>query len=119
MFAKRSRWSGSGANGRCLHRVCALSYRCSAATALSSRERRTMHRESGRGLLPLIAAAAVGAGIMYLLDPDRGRRRRRLLEDRLGHAARDAGALLGNSARHLANRAVGIGAETRAALIRG
>ncbi|HEX6924234.1 MAG TPA: BON domain-containing protein [Longimicrobiaceae bacterium] len=58
----------------------------------------------------------VGAGLMYYLDPDRGRRRRALLRDRLihrAHEAEDLGEAAASSARHLRNRARGIMAETR------
>ena len=59
---------------------------------------------------------AVGAALMYLLDPDRGRRRRALLRDQFVHGAHEAEDLrdtAASSARHLRNRARGVVAETR------
>lgn len=59
---------------------------------------------------------AVGAALMYLLDPDRGRRRRALLRDQFVHGAHEADDLrdsAASSARHLRNRARGVVAETR------
>ena len=61
----------------------------------------------------------VGAGLMYLLDPDRGRRRRALLRDQFVHGANEAerlGGTTASSARHLRNRTRGLLAETRAGL---
>lgn len=43
-----------------------------------------------RGLLKFGFAAAVGAGIAYLFDPDRGRTRRAMLADQAAARARDA-----------------------------
>lgn len=61
----------------------------------------------------------MGAGLMYLLDPDRGRRRRALLRDRFVHGANEAERLGGStasSARHIRNRTRGLLAERRAGL---
>lgn len=60
-----------------------------------------------------------GAGLMYLLDPARGARRRGLIRDQLVHGAHevaDLGEGVGSRARHLRNRAQGTLAETRARL---
>lgn len=62
---------------------------------------------------------AVGAGIMYLLDPDRGRRRRALIRDQVvrgAHEVEDLGGVAAGRARDLRNRAVGAMHETRARL---
>ena len=66
--------------------------------------------------LALIMATGAGAALMYLLDPDRGARRRAMLRDRVGSTLRDAEGRLGESRRDLANRARGLLAETRARL---
>ena len=66
-------------------------------------------------MLSFLAGAAVGAGLMFLLDPDRGTRRRALARDRILSAGRHAGDDLGAKARDLRNRARGLvaGARTR------
>jgi hypothetical protein len=61
----------------------------------------------------IVLAGGVGAGaaLMYLLDPDRGRRRRARLHDQALHAAGAARATLGKRARDLSNRTRGLVAE--------
>lgn len=65
------------------------------------------------------AGMMMGAGLMYMLDPDRGRRRRARLRDRLVHGAHEAermGGSTASSARHLRNRGRGLVAGARASL---
>src|SRR2546426_1648872 len=71
-----------------------------------------------RTLGRVMLGAALGAGIMYLLDPDGGRRRRALLRDQLvsaGHKTTDA---VGATSRDVTNRARGVVAELRGRLRR-
>jgi hypothetical protein len=68
--------------------------------------------------LKLIASAGVGATFMYLLDPERGRRRRALLRDKLVSVTRKAPRAIEVSARDLANRAQGLVAEAAAKITR-
>lgn len=71
-------------------------------------------RRAARDRIPeAIAAALVGAGIMYLADPDRGARRRALVRDKGMHAARRLGAVVDKASRDLAFRARGLAAEAR------
>jgi hypothetical protein len=66
--------------------------------------------------LMLTSGAALGAGLMYMLDPDRGTRRRALARDkavRAAHKTSDAVEALGRDA---ANRAKGLAAEAVGAL---
>lgn len=67
-----------------------------------------------------VLGALMGAGVMYLLDPDRGRRRRARLRDRFvhgAHEAEDLGGAAASTARHVRNRARGMLAETRARML--
>lgn len=67
----------------------------------------------------LLFGILIGAAVMYLLDPDRGRRRRSLLRDRLVHGANELdgfGHGIASRARHLRNRARGAAIETRTRL---
>jgi nucleoside-diphosphate-sugar epimerase/osmotically-inducible protein OsmY len=62
----------------------------------------------------LIGGIGLGAALMYLLDPDRGRRRRTHLRDQAVHAAHavgDAADATARQLRHLRNRAQGVAAE--------
>jgi uncharacterized membrane protein len=54
-----------------------------------------------------IGSFILGAGAMYLLDPDRGARRRSLVRDQLVHAANKFGDGMAATARDTRNRAVG------------
>ena len=64
-------------------------------------------------LLSFLAGTAIGAGLMFLLDPDRGRGRRALARDRILSAGRHAGEDVGAKARRLRNRARGVVADAR------
>lgn len=54
------------------------------------------------------AGLGIGTGIMYLLDPNRGKRRRALLRDKFVWAARKTGEGMEVTARDLRNRTHGI-----------
>jgi hypothetical protein len=75
-----------------------------------------MPRSVRDGVLLVAGGLGVGAGIMYVLDPNGGRRRRALTRDRLTHLLNRAEDALAATTRKAANRARGIIAETRAAL---
>ena len=64
----------------------------------------------------LLTGVTVGAGLMYLFDPERGRRRRALLRDRALSLSNQTGDVLGRRARDLSNRAQGVAAEASRAL---
>jgi hypothetical protein len=55
----------------------------------------------------LLGGAGVGASLMYLLDPDRGRRRRAITRDKAKSVVRHGGDALSRAARDLENRARG------------
>jgi osmotically-inducible protein OsmY len=61
-----------------------------------------------------LAGVGVGATLMYMLDPDRGGRRRALVRDQLVGASNKAGMYAGKFSRDISNRAQGLVAETRA-----
>jgi hypothetical protein len=60
----------------------------------------------------LLGAIGVGAGLMYVLDPERGGRRRGLFRDKAVSAINKTGDALGTTSRDIANRAAGLWAET-------
>ena len=67
----------------------------------------------------MVGAASVGAGLMYFLDPARGRRRRAIVRQKATSAAiqmTDAVVSLGGLSRDMRNRAYGMMAETRSRL---
>jgi uncharacterized membrane protein len=67
-----------------------------------------------KGQGKLIAGVVAGAGAMYLLDPDRGARRRSLLRDQGIHVGHKLGDGLSATARDARNRTLGAAAELRA-----
>jgi len=60
-----------------------------------------------------VAGATLGAGFMYVLDPERGRRRRALGRDKIVRLVRKGNDAIGARARDAGNRAAGFVAETR------
>lgn len=60
--------------------------------------------------ISMLFGISLGAAIMYLLDPDRGRRRRSLIRDQVvhtAHGAEDFSSGMASRARHIRNRATG------------
>ncbi len=83
------------------------------------KEERQGKDNKGRGFstgLLLIGGAGVGAALMYLLDPEQGRRRRALVRDQIVKAKNKTADAVGKTSRDLRNRAQGVIAETRSAL---
>ncbi|HET9533592.1 MAG TPA: SRPBCC family protein, partial [Blastocatellia bacterium] len=62
----------------------------------------------------VIGSLALGAGLMYILDPDRGKRRRAQVRDKARHLASKTNDAIGKSSRDFSNRISGIvaGAES-------
>jgi uncharacterized membrane protein len=67
----------------------------------------------------LLSGALMGASLMYLLDPERGARRRGLVRDQVARARHRLGEGLDATARDVRNRAKGTAAEVKARLHRG
>ncbi len=70
-----------------------------------------MHRA-----MTLIGGIGLGAGLMYLLDPQMGRRRRALVRDQVIHLEHEAEGAARVVGRDLSNRTQGLLAEARAGL---
>jgi len=64
----------------------------------------------------VLTAAGLGAGLMYLLDPDQGGRRRALMRDQLVSAAHKTGDAADATSRDMRNRARGVVASLRSRL---
>lgn len=62
-------------------------------------------------IVKVISAAGVGAGLMYLFDPDRGKRRRALLRNKAEHATKIAADAAGKTRRDVRNHLLGAVAE--------
>lgn len=66
-----------------------------------------------RTLATLVGGLGLGAALMYVLDPERGKRRRALARDKAVHAARKTSDVLDARSRDLRNRAKGVAAEVK------
>jgi hypothetical protein len=65
-----------------------------------------------------LAGLGVGAGLMYFVDPQEGRRRRARLRDTAVHAGRTAKVAAGTVSRDAEHRAAGVVARARASRVR-
>ncbi|HKV09268.1 MAG TPA: hypothetical protein VJ725_14080 [Thermoanaerobaculia bacterium] len=75
-----------------------------------------MNRQQA-GLLGSVGlGAGLGAGLMYLLDPQSGRRRRAVAKDKAVSAMKQGGTALGKKSRHLGNRGKGLVLEATSKL---
>lgn len=68
--------------------------------------------------LTFLAGAGSGAALMFMLDPDRGRRRRAFVRDKAAGAWNDAQDKVRKTSRDIGNRTYGMVASTRSALRR-
>jgi uncharacterized membrane protein len=65
--------------------------------------------------LALLSGIGLGATLMYLVDPDRGKRRRALMRDRLARATHKVPDAISATARDISNRVQGLTAEATSA----
>ena len=68
-------------------------------------------RSAAHGFTRMVEGLALGAVAMYMLDPDKGRRRRGLLRDQLQRFGNDATRLTHQAARDASNRLHGVTAR--------
>ncbi len=66
----------------------------------------------------LLGGVGIGLGLMYMLDPDRGRTRRALLKDKAGSLVLHSSTSVGKESRNARNHLRGLLAETRSRLRR-
>jgi hypothetical protein len=79
----------------------------------------TEPKKTGPDLMPAIAllgGLTTGLAVMYFLDPDRGRRRRALLRDRLTKWTRTGRERAADTAKDFRNRTVGVMNEAQKAV---
>ena len=69
-----------------------------------------------RGMIAL-TSLGLGAGIMYLADPQEGRRRRARLRDAVAHTSHTLEAATSTASRDMENRLTGVAARTLASLV--
>ena len=69
-----------------------------------------------KGVIAL-TSVGLGAGIMYLVDPEEGKRRRARVRDAAVHASHTLVAVAGMTSRDLENRLAGLAARTQSWLV--
>jgi hypothetical protein len=69
--------------------------------------------KSSSTILPFISGMGLGAGIMYVLDPDRGHRRRAMAQQKLFRLVHLAGDALDKGVRDIEHRAEGLVHDAR------
>ena len=67
----------------------------------------------------MLTGLGIGIGLMYFMDPERGRRRRARVRDQVAHSATIGSDALGTTGRDVAHRATGAAARLRGTLRRG
>ena len=68
-----------------------------------------------KGLMVLLGGVGLGAAIMYMLDPDRGNRRRALLRDKVTKVNRQTQQAVSGKVHDMTNRAKGMLHEAKSA----
>ena len=74
-----------------------------------------VQKKSGGRAAALLSGIGIGAGLMYLLDPERGRARRAIARDKALSLANKTGDAVARRSRDIGNRAKGVAAEVRSA----
>jgi hypothetical protein len=74
-----------------------------------------VEKKSGGKAAALLSGIGIGAGLMYLLDPERGRLRRAIARDKAVSLANKTGDAVARTSRDIGNRAKGVAAEVRSA----
>jgi len=64
--------------------------------------------------LALLSGIGLGATLMYMVDPDRGKRRRARVRDKLARVTHKAPDAIGATARDISNRVRGLAAQAAA-----
>jgi hypothetical protein len=79
------------------------------------REEQRSYVPSGSSTLTAVACLAAGFGLMYLMDPQQGRRRRHVARDKTMKWLREIGDMSRKTGRHWANKSRGYAHEARSA----
>jgi hypothetical protein len=87
----------------CLHEICGLHFRDELGQEQRACKEEVMFKRIRRS----VSLAGLSAGIMYMFDPDLGRRRRSLLRDQFDHAVDRFGRAIDVLGRDLQNRLYG------------
>lgn len=88
-----------------------------ASDAVGTARHRIAGEDESSSMTPValtgLGCCALGVGLMYLMDPQRGRARRQWLADKAGSIVRQTGHTFYGTGRDLANRAYGMASGAR------
>jgi len=84
-----------------------------AARSWMGREESHPYRTAAEILAGSIGALALGAGVMFMMDPAQGRRRRAMIRDKAVHAAKETSRYVERKTHHIENKAKGAVANAR------
>ena len=68
-----------------------------------------------KGIFAILGGLGIGAGLMYLLDPEKGNQRRALIRDKVGKLNRRTQETVGGKVKDISNRAQGMLHEAKSA----
>jgi gas vesicle protein len=88
-----------------LHDLRPAARRLYARAMPTFQHRHDLRHEVVKDALLITAAAALGAGLMMLLDPSEGRRRRAAIRDKVSHGIEETSRLARNTSRYIAEKA--------------
>ena len=91
-----------------------LADHCRKRGSVSAKETKVM-----REVIALLSGLGAGAALMYLLDPDRGNRRRALIRDKMVRLNRQTQETVSGKAKDMTNRAKGMLHEAKSAFTQG
>jgi hypothetical protein len=83
--------------------------RCVNETSFLDDEEASMLRNNRA----LLTGLGLGVGLMYFMDPERGRRRRAMVRDRIAHTTRTSADTVSGVCADLAHRSAGVVARVR------
>lgn len=114
--ARAARKTASGYRDSARDRAMDMGKRARNRLPSWTQQEDSLFNHAGGVSLTALGFLAVGAGLMWFMDPANGRRRRALVRDKVTSVSHHAGDTMAAKGRHWRNVAQGMAAETRSAV---